>query len=68
MAPEERYVSERDAAKFLGLEAATLRTWRYRGEGPSFAKFGRAVRYLWSELQTYAESNKRCPGSTDSAA
>ncbi len=68
MAPEERYVSERDAAKFLGLEAATLRTWRYRGEGPSFAKFGRAVRYSWSELLAYVERSKRSPGSTDTAA
>ena len=68
MAPEERYVCESEAARFLGLEAATLRTWRYRGEGPGFAKFGRAVRYSWSDLLTYVERSKRSPGSTDAAA
>ena len=43
-------MNERDAANFIGLSVATLRAWRYRGKGPRYVKFGRAVRYLEEDL------------------
>lgn len=37
-------LTERDAARLLGLSVATLRAWRLKGKGPRFVRFGRAVR------------------------
>ncbi|MEL6361814.1 MAG: hypothetical protein AAFR21_12080 [Pseudomonadota bacterium] len=32
-------------SKLTGIPACTLNTWRCRGGGPRFMKFGRSVRY-----------------------
>lgn len=44
---------ETQAAEHLGLSIATLRAWRHRGRGPRFVRFGRAVRYLRADLDTF---------------
>ncbi|MEQ8246195.1 MAG: helix-turn-helix domain-containing protein [Alphaproteobacteria bacterium] len=67
MAIVDRYLTEREAAQFLGLEPSTLKAWRWRGEGPSYAKFGRAVRYSQSTLFKYAERSVKSPGSQHAA-
>jgi putative DNA primase/helicase len=38
-------LNEHEAAQLLNLAVATLRRWRWIGNGPAFAKIGRAVRY-----------------------
>lgn len=53
-----RFTSERDAAEFLGVSVKTMQSWRAKGEGPRFAKFGRAVRYNVKELTDWAESQQ----------
>ena len=44
------------AAAFLQVKPATLEQWRWRGEGPSFAKLGRSVIYRKSDLDAFIEA------------
>lgn len=46
---------ERDAARVLGLSVATLRAWRLKRKGPRFVRFGRAVRYLETDIANYMQ-------------
>jgi len=43
------------AAVYLGLARSTLNKWRCQGEGPSFVKLGRAVRYRTVDLEGFLE-------------
>lgn len=52
LAKKERLNNE-EAAKYLGLKAATLNKWRVYGEGPPFIKVGRLVRYRRADLDAY---------------
>lgn len=56
------FIDTEAAARFLDLQKNTLEIWRYRGEGPVFHKFGRAVRYSMENLRAYAD--KSCRVST----
>ena len=46
-------LTEGDAADYLGISAATLRNWRFRGEGPAFVRIGAAVRYERNDLNAF---------------
>lgn len=63
-----RALTEVDAAEALGLKVATLRAWRHSKKGPQFVKFGRAVRYLVSDLDAFVEASRvdthRMPSAT----
>ena len=50
------------AAVYLGLARSTLNKWRCQGEGPSFVKLGRAVRYRTVDLEGFLE--RRISNST----
>jgi hypothetical protein len=50
-------LTEVEAAQELGVSAAVLRTWRAQGRGPTFCKFGRAVRYLKHDLNEFIEAS-----------
>lgn len=50
--PGER-LSNREAAAYLGLKAATLNKWRCHGDGPPFIKVGRLIRYRRADLDAY---------------
>ena len=52
-------LNERAAAERLGLKAATLRAWRQRGQGPSFVRLGRAIRYLPEDLDRFLQRNRK---------
>ena len=54
-----RFVSEKNAAEILALSVKTLRSWRLRGQGPSYAKLGRSVRYAISDLEAFAAASIR---------
>jgi predicted DNA-binding transcriptional regulator AlpA len=60
-------LAEAEAARILGLSVKTLRRWRWAGQGPSFRKLGRAVRYASSDLEAYIADARRTstsdPGS-----
>jgi len=55
----EHLLNEREAAALLNLAVPTLRRWRWSGDGPRFAKIGRAVRYDPAELRLYIETQTR---------
>jgi hypothetical protein len=42
-----------DVARILGTSVGGLAQLRFRGEGPAYLKFGRAVRYLDSDVEAY---------------
>ena len=50
-----RAMSERETALRLSLSVATLRVWRKTGKGPRFVRFGRAVRYIDSDVRRFIE-------------
>jgi len=50
-------LNESQVAERLGLAVATLRAWRHRGTGPRFLRFGRAVRYLPSDLDEFIRAS-----------
>ena len=49
-------LTEQEAARILGLSIATLRAWRLKSKGPRFVRFGRAVRYLESDIARYMDA------------
>jgi hypothetical protein len=53
-------LNETEAAALLNLAVPTLRRWRWSGDGPRFAKIGRAVRYDPRVLRAYIETQTRC--------
>ena len=53
-----RYMGTREAAKRLGLAAATLARYRITGEGPCHFRFGGCVRYRADDLETWAAGRR----------
>jgi excisionase family DNA binding protein len=52
-----QFLDTKQAAQYLGLKKNTLEVWRVKGGGPTFVKFGRAVRYRIQDLDAYVEKN-----------
>lgn len=52
----EVLLGQEEVAERLGVQPATLATWRFRGFGPPFVKVGRAVRYRQASLQEWIEA------------
>jgi hypothetical protein len=61
--PQAEYVDETVVAQALGISIASLRTWRYKGEGPPSYKFGTSprapVRYHLGESLAWAKEQRR---------
>ncbi|MEJ2672296.1 MAG: helix-turn-helix domain-containing protein [Deltaproteobacteria bacterium] len=55
---EDRYVKEQKASDLTDIPLQTLRNLRCRGEGPSYVKFGRSVRYRVKDLIEFMESHR----------
>lgn len=49
-------MTEQEVARRLRLSVATLRAWRLRRRGPRYVRFGRAVRYLASDIDLFVQS------------
>jgi excisionase family DNA binding protein len=60
MAPvQQRQLASRDAvAEYLGVPRKTLDQWAYRGTGPRFVRVGKHVRYRWSDVEQWLESQE----------
>jgi excisionase family DNA binding protein len=54
-------ITEWEAADMLGLSVGTLRAWRSKGRGPAYARFGRAVRYMRSDIGDFIGASKVAP-------
>jgi excisionase family DNA binding protein len=57
MNSQERAITEVEAADRLGLSVKTLQAWRHRRKGPTFVRFGRAVRYIPSDLDAFIRAS-----------
>ena len=51
---ESGFLDTRRAADYLGLSNRTLDGYRVSGAGPAFHRFGNRVRYLKSDLDSWA--------------
>jgi len=59
MSKEKIYYDRKSCAERLGgISVKTLDTWRYKGEGPDFHKFGNAIRYSEEDIIKYENSRK----------
>jgi predicted DNA-binding transcriptional regulator AlpA len=52
-------LNEKEAGRFLSMSYRTLQSWRSAGEGPSYLKLGRSIRYRRSDLLTWVDENQR---------
>ena len=50
------YLSPAQVAEMLGIPVKTVYTWNCAGTGPRFMHLGRHVRYLESEVHSWAEA------------
>ncbi|MCH9053035.1 MAG: helix-turn-helix domain-containing protein [Proteobacteria bacterium] len=64
----DHLLHETEVAKILSMKVATLRRWRWSGDGPRFIKVGAAVRYDPQTLKDYLAERERSstydPGDT----
>ena len=58
----ERWLTEVEVSKLIGVTRATLQNWRWRNVGIPYSKFMRSVRYKESDLYAYMESGRTCYG------
>ena len=52
-------LTELQTADLLGLKPATLRHWRWVGDGPAYIKLGRSVRYDTVVIEQFIEAGRR---------
>ncbi|SEC95136.1 DNA binding domain-containing protein, excisionase family [Amycolatopsis tolypomycina] len=50
-------------AEYLGIPEATLSQWRARGKGPKWTRVGRHVRYRWSEVDAWLDTQSSDRGA-----
>jgi len=55
----DRLLTPKETADFLRVSQSWLAKARMRGDGPPFAKFGRAIRYPENGLIAYTKSRMR---------
>jgi hypothetical protein len=55
--PQNR-IKEKDAARYIGMSVPYLRISRMNGNGPSYLKIGRAIRYDVADLDRFLESRR----------
>ena len=55
-----------EVAKKLRVTKAALESWRFRGCGPQFVKYGRAVRYRPEDIEKFIEKSLRKSTSENS--
>ena len=60
-----KLLSEREAARRLGLRIATLQCWRWAGKGPRFLKIEGAVRYDPFDLADFVAASRRRRAAND---
>ena len=63
--PNSNVLNEHEAASMLGCSAALLRKWRRLGDGPSYSKLGRLVRYRQEDIQAFLEAHRVEPGGAE---
>ena len=64
---QTKLLTESQVADILNLRVATLRRWRWIGQGPRFIKIGAAVRYDPEQLKAYLAKQVRSSTSDPGA-
>ena len=59
-------LTETETANILNMTVATLRRWRWSGDGPRFRKIGSSVRYHPADLEQFIEAAARLSTSDES--
>ena len=54
-------LDEKSAARYLGLSDRSLQARRAAGQGPTFVRIGRSVRYLQSDLDDMLAASRVVP-------
>lgn len=54
-----KLLNEHETAEILTVKVATLRRWRWSGDGPTFIKVGAAVRYDPRVIERYLAERVR---------
>lgn len=52
----DRLLTIKEVADYLGVPVTTLYQWRYRGKGPPGLRVGRHVRYRRSDVDDWVEN------------
>ena len=68
MTVECNYLNTREAARYVGLAASTLKRYRLSGEGPVFHRLGGRVRYRREDLDAWAAERRRVSTVDDGSA
>jgi predicted DNA-binding transcriptional regulator AlpA len=55
----DTYITESQLSKLTQISVKTLRTWRWRGDGPAFYRLGRSVRYSISDVNEWLQNARR---------
>ncbi len=58
---ESDFLKSPQVAAILGVSGATLASWRNRGVGPTYVRFGRAVRYAPVDVHAWALTRRVVP-------
>lgn len=45
-----------EVAEKTKIPEKTLAQWRWQGTGPKYMKIGRHIRYRWSDVEAWAET------------
>ncbi len=55
---DSNVLNERQAANVLGCSVALMRKWRLFGDGPSYLKIGRLIRYRQADIDSFLEAHR----------
>jgi hypothetical protein len=56
-----RFVSDIEAGRIMGVAPQSLRNWRCLGRGPAYSKKGRLIRYRVQDLLDFMNSGRIDP-------
>ena len=56
---DKEWVSNEDLAEKLDVPLATIRRWRYVGDGPPGIRLGRHVRYNVRDVERWLEERRK---------
>jgi transcriptional regulator with XRE-family HTH domain len=62
------YLSNTEAADYLGVSPNTLNWWRARDRGPKYSKLGKLVKYHQTDLDTFAQADSVQPSRFTTAS
>ena len=57
----ENALNERQAAKYLGVSAGTLRLWRSENRSPRYFRAGKLIRFRRADLDAWIEARLSAP-------